>query len=262
MAHRRLLTPFQGALIHLLLIGIPLRFGFPVVFESIWRGEMKSPCFMYEQYSQNGRCLTLERFLLKDYVHRFLLWYTLALFAAWTIQRTGGDSNNLGLRRLNRVLVVVTFLNVFGLAYLQHFGPATFTSSYFSLVVFNSLLAIAISVYVCQPMSIPTSKKPAKWSLPGTALFGGLSVSCMVVVASVQTLWSGEDGITQYIHASIQAQVTPIVTSAFWMATLQSLLVAMHSTQESWRFHDITTIVHCVFIQTLVKRPSLSWTAV
>jgi hypothetical protein len=100
----------------------------------------------------------------------------LALFAAWTIRRTGGDSNNLGLRRLNRVLVVVTFLNVFGLAYLQHFGPATFTgpSSYISLVVFNSLLAIAISVYVCQPMSILTSKKPAKWSLPGTALFGGL----------------------------------------------------------------------------------------
>lgn len=129
---------------------------------------------MYEQYSQNGRCLTLERFLLKDYVHRFLLWYTLALFAAWTIRRTGGDSNNLGLRRLNRVLVVVTFLNVFGLAYLQHFGPATFTSSYISLVVFNSLLAIAISVYVCQPMSILTSKKPAKLSLPGTALFGGL----------------------------------------------------------------------------------------
>jgi hypothetical protein len=27
------------------------------------------------------------------------------------------------------------------------------------------------------------------------------------------------------------------------MATLQSLLVAMHSTQESWRFHDITTII-------------------
>ena len=56
------------------------------------------------------------------------------------------------------------------------FGPdaATFTSTYFSLVVFNSLLAIAISVYVCQPMSILTSKKPAKWSLPGTALFGGL----------------------------------------------------------------------------------------
>jgi hypothetical protein len=226
MAHRRLLTPFQGALIHLLLIGIPLRFGFPVVFERIWRGEMKSPCFMYEQYSQNGRCLTLERFLLKDYVHRFLLWYTLAVFAAWTIRRTGGDSNNLGLRRLNRVLVVVTFLNVFGLAYLQHFGPATFTSSYFSLVVFNSLLAIAISVYVCQPMSIPTSKKPAKWSLPGTALFGGLSVSCMVVVASVQALWS-EDGIRQYIHASIRAQVTPIVTTAFWMATLQSLLVVI-----------------------------------
>jgi hypothetical protein len=67
--------------------------------------------------------------------------------------------------------------------------------------------------------------------------------------------------MTQYIHASIQAaQVTPIVTTAFWMATLQSLLVAMHSTQESWRFHDITTIVHCVFIQTLVKRPSLLWT--
>jgi hypothetical protein len=120
MAHRRLLTPFQGALIHLLLSGIPLRFGFPVVFERIWRGEMKSPCFMYEQYSQNGRCLTLERFLLKDYVHRFLLWYTLALFATWTIRRTGGDSNNLGLRQLNRVLVVVTVLNVFGLAYLQH----------------------------------------------------------------------------------------------------------------------------------------------
>ena len=150
---------------------------------------MKSSCFMYEQYSQDGRCLTLERFLLKDYVHQFLLWYMLALFAAWTIRRTGGDSNNLGLRRLNRVLVVVTFLNVFGLAYLQHFGPATFTSSYFSLVVFNSLLAIAISVYVCQPMSIPTSKKPAKWSLPGTALFGGLvsrkynvMVACVVCI--------------------------------------------------------------------------------
>jgi hypothetical protein len=142
--------------------------------------------------------------------------------------------------------VVVTFLNVFGLAYLQHFGPATFTSSYFSLVVFNSLLAIAISVYVCQPMSIPTSKKPAKWSLPGTALFGGLSVSCMVVVASVQTLWS-EDGIRQYIHASIRAQVTPIVTTAFWMATLQSLLVVilLKSLRDSMTLRQLCIV--CLF---------------
>ena len=174
-ARRRLLTPFQGALIHLLLIGIPLRFGFPVLFESIWMGEMKSPCFIYERYSKNGECLALEAFLLNEHVHRFLLWDTLALFAALTIRFTGGDLYNLGLRRLNRALVVVTFFNVFGLAYLQHFGQATLTSNYFSLVVFNSLLAIAISVYVCQPMTIPTSKKPAKWSLPGTALFGGLA---------------------------------------------------------------------------------------
>jgi hypothetical protein len=35
-------------------------------------------------------------------------------------------------------------------------------------------------------MSIPTSKKPAKWSLPGTALFGGLvSWKYYVMVACV-----------------------------------------------------------------------------
>jgi hypothetical protein len=97
-----------------------------------------------------------------------------------------------------------------------------------------------------------------------------LTLPCIIYIIVCQLHGCGGFGtdtlerrwyITQYIHASIQAaQVTPIVTTAFWMATLQSLLVAMHSTQESWRFHDITTIVHCVFIQTLVKRPSLLWT--
>lgn len=178
---RRLLTPFQGAILHLVLIGIPFRFGFTCLFGSgNWLGGEKTLCSIYEQYSKDGTpCQPLEEFMLKDYIHRWLLWYTLALFAALAIQRTGGDSSNLGLRRLNRVLIVVTFLNAFGTSYFQHFGTdARFTSDYFSLVVFNSLLAIAVSVYVCQPTTIPTSKKPAKWSLPGTALFGGLVSIC------------------------------------------------------------------------------------
>jgi hypothetical protein len=88
---------------------------------------------------------------------------------------------------------MVLYLIIFGLAYLQHFWPttATFTSCYFSLIVFNFLLAIAISVYISQPMSIPISKKPAKWSLPGTALFGGhvsqnyfMVVWCCILLSS------------------------------------------------------------------------------
>lgn len=172
---RRLLTPFQGALIHLILVGIPLRFGLTCLFgNGNLLGGKASLCSLYEQYSSGASCLPLETFMVKDYEHRFLLWYTLALFASLTIQFTGGDASNLGLRRLNRVLIVISFLSVLGTAYLQHFENAGFTSDYFSLVVFNSLLAIAVSVYVCQPTNIPTSKKPAKWSLPGTALFGGL----------------------------------------------------------------------------------------
>lgn len=272
-ARPRLLTPFQGALIHLVLIGLPLRFGLTCLFGKWF--QIASLCSLYEQYSGGSTtCHALEEFLLQDYGHRFLVWYTLALFAALTIRCTGGDSSNLGLRRLNRALIVVTFLNVLGMAYLQHFGNARFTSDYFSLVVLNSLLAIATSVYVCRPTTIPTSKKPAKWTLPGTALFGGLvsivmlpivavvnfsshdlsdsstistqSVTCVIVVASVQTLMS-EEGIGQYLDSIFKDQVTSVVTSAFTLSTLQSLLsvILLKSLRDSMTLRQLCIV--CLF---------------
>ena len=188
---RLLLTPFQGALIHIVLIGLPTRFGILQThpFGNKFVSELPSLCFFYEQDNDNdASCLPVDEFLIQDYGYRFVSWYTLALVACFIIRKTGGDANNLGLRRLNRTLIVVTFLNLLGLAWLQHFQhDAKLDSDYFSLVVLNSLLAIAISTWVCQPTSIPTSKKPAKWSMPAMALFAELVRTVLLFIRCLHT---------------------------------------------------------------------------
>ena len=51
----------------------------------------------------------------------------------------------------------------------------------------------------------------------------------------------------QYIDASVQAQVTPIVTTAFWMATLQSLLsvILLKSLRDSMTLRQLCIV--CLF---------------
>ena len=68
----------------------------------------------------------------------------------------------------------------------------------------------------------------------------------MVVVASIQVLMS-EGGIAQYIDASVQSQVTPIVTTAFWMTTLQSLLsvILLKSLRDSMTLRQLCIV--CLF---------------
>lgn len=68
----------------------------------------------------------------------------------------------------------------------------------------------------------------------------------MVVFASVQALMS-EAGIAQYIDASVQAQVTPIASTTFWMTTLQSLLsvILLKSLRDSMTLRQLCIV--CLF---------------
>lgn len=130
--------------------------------------------------------------MLNDYMCRFLLWYSTALVAAITIRSTGGDANNLCLRRLNRSLTVISCLNVLGIVWLHQLSQVTVESRYFVVLLSCHVLAISISVWSCQPTTLPTSKQPAKWSMPGTALFGAL-VRIALLSFVVGVVWSALD---------------------------------------------------------------------
>jgi hypothetical protein len=169
----RFITPFQGALIHLVLIGIPVRFGlYQINPFGKWLG-IPSPCSMYEAYQ--GSCSPLELFLIRDLGYRFILHYELAIVACFIIHRTRDDVS-FQLRRLHRALIMTSFLTLVCMAWLQHFGDdaALFESGFFAFHVLNYLLAIGVSVWVSKPTTIPPSKRLASWSVPGMAVFAGV----------------------------------------------------------------------------------------
>ena len=182
----RFITPFQGALIHLILIGIPVRFGlYQINPFGKWLG-IPSPCSMYEDYQ--GSCSPLELFLIRDLGYRFILHYELAIVACFIINsRTSSkkdddddnddnddDATSFQLRRLHRTLIMTSFLTLLCMAWLQHFGEVAFEADFFAFHVLNYLMAIGVSVWVSKPTTIPSSKRLASWSVPGMAVFGGV----------------------------------------------------------------------------------------
>jgi hypothetical protein len=167
----RFITPFQGALLHLLLIGIPVRFGlYHINPFGKWLG-IPSPCSMYEDFQ--GSCSPLEIFLIQDLGYRFVLHYELAIVACFIMARKVDDTN-FQIRRLHRTLIMTSFLTLLSMAWLQHFGDASFESDFFAFNVLNYLMAIGVSVWVSKPASIPASQRLSSWSVPGMAVFGGV----------------------------------------------------------------------------------------
>jgi hypothetical protein len=169
--YHRFITPFQGALLHLLLIGVPIRLGLYLINPfGKWLG-IPSPCSMFEVYQ--GSCSPLELFLIRDLGYRFILHYELGIFACFIMARKVDDTN-VQIRRLHRTLIMTSFLSLLGMVWLQHFGDAAFESHFFAFNVLNHLVAIGVSVWVSKPTTIPTSKRLSSWSVPGVAVFGGV----------------------------------------------------------------------------------------
>ena len=188
----RFITPFQGALIHLLLIGVPTRFGLYLINPfGEWLG-IPSPCSIYENYK--GSCSPLELFLIRDLGYRFILHYELSIVACFlmggktttttTSNRKENDDDNdydssVPLRRLHRTFIETSFLTLVCMAWLQHFGTVALEADFFAFLVLNYLLAIGISVWVSKPTTIPSSKRLASWSVPGMAVLGGVVSCCL-----------------------------------------------------------------------------------
>lgn len=183
-----LITPFNAALFHLILIGKPSSFGFlPIGLFRTWSG-LPSPCCMFERnFYDDDECTPFEKFMIRDSGFRFVLHYELALVACCVLgmSKQVKPKRDAALRRFHQMLVSASFLTLIVMSCLQYFGSEPrLEQSFFGGTVLYNLLAILTSAWAIQKLqdTNPTySNGNESWSIPGCALMAG-AVSIGVVM--------------------------------------------------------------------------------
>jgi hypothetical protein len=187
------LTPYRAAFLHLVLIGIPLRFGlYPTGWGRGWglipETILEEPCTIFDAATvstSTGDCSIQEDFAVRDLGVRFILQYELA-WVVWFVMRTSTTS----LISFHEILLGSSLSSLLFLAWLQnyyhpvpseswfqhYFHPAPsaheFDSDFFSSMVFFHLLAIAVSLWTVLTHARPPYQV-MKWSIPANAIFCG-----------------------------------------------------------------------------------------
>lgn len=219
-----LLTPHRAAFLHLLLVGIPYRFGLlPAGFGHGWLFPdwlVGDRCTLFAQYSgsNGGSCSDVEAFAIRDFGVRFLLHYELA----WVVSLAMGGRRFRRLRSssptrsdtnkalaFHRLLLGSSFATLFYTTFLQHYVEPQFDSGFYSDVVMYYLAAMAVSAWVLQNQSRPAFVPTMKWSIPANALWCGGIVNLMVAVASFQILLR-DGGLRDYYSRWPVTSVTRI----------------------------------------------------
>jgi hypothetical protein len=167
------MTPYRAAFLHLLLIGIPLRFGIlPTGWGRGWlfpESILQEPCSIFESVRE---CTEQEDFALRDFGVRYILQYELA-WVVWFVMRT----STFALISFHKILLGASFATILFMAWLQnYFHPAPdrheFDADIFANMVFFQLLGAALSMW-----TVLTHPKPPneimKWSIPANAIFFG-----------------------------------------------------------------------------------------
>jgi hypothetical protein len=186
------LTPYRAAFIHLVLIGIPLRFGlYPTGWGRGWlipETILQEPCTIFDAAttsSVSGECSIEEDFAVRDFGVRFMLQYDLA-WVVWFLMR----SSTFSLISFHEILLGASLGSLLFLTWLQnYFQPEStrswwqnyfhpvpsaheFDSDFFTSMVFFHLLAIAVSLWTVLTHSRPPYQV-MKWSIPANAIFCG-----------------------------------------------------------------------------------------
>jgi hypothetical protein len=171
------LTPYRAAFLHLVLIGIPLRFGLlPTGWGRGWlfpETILQEPCSIFDSATtSSGDCSIQEDFAVRDFGVRFILQYELA-WVVWFVMRT----STFSLISFHKILLGGSFGSLLFLAWLQNFfhpAPSAheFDTDFFTSMVFFHLLAIALSFWtvLTHPIAPP---QIMKWSIPANAIFCG-----------------------------------------------------------------------------------------
>ncbi|GKY95261.1 hypothetical protein MPSEU_000488400 [Mayamaea pseudoterrestris] len=236
------LDPYHGLFVHLLLLGIPYRFGLlPTGHGRSWlipESMLDAPCTMF---NEKDNCSALEIFCIRDFGMRFILHYELAWIVWFTMRRS--PSTTVAFHKILLGTTTVCLLAIVGLQNHFHPAPASFqfNQRFFQESLIFHLLAIAVSVW-----AILTSPAPAlpsmKWSIPGNAVFIGGLINAGIAVAAFQALWFQKDGIEHYYR------------SQQWFRGLSSLVRICFS------LAAVHTVIHSVImfrIRTFLNMPQL-----
>lgn len=215
----KILTPHRGVFLHLLLIGIPFRFGIlPTGWGRGWLFPwLGDPCTSIFDVNE---CSRLERFCVRDFGVRFLLGYELAGVVWYIMRKTRGN-----VVAFHKILLLNSMFTLLTIAWMQnYFHPDThfeFRPEWFNSVVFYTLAALALSLWTVR-QGPPAMPPQMKWSIPGNAVFIGAVVNLFVAVASFQALFRPH-AVEDYYSRSVD-EVTPLVRVCFALSAVYTLV--------------------------------------
>jgi hypothetical protein len=165
------LNPSRAAFLHLVLLGIPHRFG---LLTTGWGNHylpselFPEPCSVFA----DGACNESELFTLRDSGVRFILYYELA-WVVWFVMR----KNTANIVAFHKILVGSSMASLLIMSWIQnYFHPSPnspeFSPSFYTNLVFFHLLAISISLWT---LAIHPKPSPGamKWSIPANSIFCG-----------------------------------------------------------------------------------------
>jgi hypothetical protein len=182
------LTPRRTAFLHLVLIGIPFRFGLRPTdwgnrFSSskllwIYSDHLDGPCAMFEHFPDESCRNATEYFAIHDFAARYIVQHSFMWVVWWVLLSCPIDADVVSFHFL---LILSTFASAVSFVILQHvmllnasFGHAL-DHSFFSGFMLYHLLSIGLSVWTI--VARPTLRTESMtWSIPANALFcGGVS---------------------------------------------------------------------------------------
>jgi len=167
------LTPYRAAFLHLILIGIPLRFGLlPTGWGRGWlipESLLPGPCTIFDSTRE---CSDSELFSLRDTGVRYILCYELGWIVWFVMRKT--KENTVSFHYL---LLASSTTTLVVLAWLQNYFHPTptiseFNPEFFTNMVFHHSVALGLSLWTVlkHPRIYVDSMK---WSIPANAIFLG-----------------------------------------------------------------------------------------
>jgi len=187
MHHIKPNTSFSlyGALLHLILIGVPHRFGLlPTgIFQKTL--SLEPPCSIFEhtidEIVVQQQCDSLEEFSIREFGYQFTIHFELSIVACFIINAACSDTGvkDKKLRHFNMILVMISSITLLTLACVQNYAEARLETHLFSRIVLYHLLAIFLSWRVVR-MGFNFQPLPSySWSIPGFSILIG-AVSCFI----------------------------------------------------------------------------------
>jgi hypothetical protein len=213
------LNPSRAAFLHLVLLGIPHRFG---LLTTGWGNHylpselFPEPCSVFA----DGACNESELFTLRDSGVRFILYYELA-WVVWFVMR----KNTANIVAFHKILVGSSMASLLIMSWIQnYFHPSPnspeFSPSFYTNLVFFHLLAISISLWT---LAIHPKPSPGamKWSIPANSIFCGAVVNFFAATAGCQMLL--EEGGVENVYA-MKRSATKTVKLCVFLAAFYTTL--------------------------------------